>query len=51
VHGHALTMQTALRQSKAFTLNRYTQTATDELMAAQQMMVDAIFGAAALAIQ
>jgi hypothetical protein len=29
----------------------YTQTDSDELMAAQQMMVDAIFGAAGTAIQ
>ena len=44
--------QTALRQSNAaFTLSRYTQTDLDELMAAQQMMVDAIFGAAGNAIQ
>ena len=29
----------------------YTQTDSDELIAAQQMMVDAIFGAAGMAIQ
>ncbi len=46
------TAQTALRQSNAaFTLSRYTQTDSDELMAAQQMMVDAIFGAAGGSIQ
>ena len=46
------TAQTTLRQSNAaFTLSRYTQTDSDELMAAQQMMVDAIFGAAGTAIQ
>jgi integrase len=46
------TAQTALRQSNAaFTLSRYTQTDSDELMAAQQMMVDAIFGAAGSAVQ
>ena len=46
------TAQTSLRQSNAaFTLNRYTQTDSDELMAAQQMMVDAIFGKAQTAIQ
>ncbi len=46
------TAQTALRQSNAaFTLSRYTQTDTGELMAAQQMMVDAIFGASGTAIQ
>jgi integrase len=46
------TAQTTLRQSNAaFTLSRYTQTDTDELMAAQQMMVDAIFGAAGSAVQ
>jgi integrase len=46
------TAQTALRQSNAaFTPSRYTQTDSDELMAAQQMMVYAIFGAAGTAIQ
>jgi len=46
------TAQTTLRQSNAaFTLSRYTQPDSDELMAAQQMMVDAIFGAAGTAIQ
>ena len=45
------TAQTALRQSNtAFTLNRYTQTDTDELMAVQQMMLDAIFGTTRTAI-
>ena len=38
------TAQTALRQSNAaFTLNRYTQTDNDELVAAQMMMLDAVF--------
>lgn len=38
------TAQTALRQSNAaFTLNCYTQTDNDELVAAQNMMLDAIF--------
>ena len=38
------TAQTALRQSNAaFTLNRYTQTDSDELLAAQNLMLDAIF--------
>jgi hypothetical protein len=33
-----------LRQSKAsFTLDRYTQTDMDELVAAQELMLDAIF--------
>lgn len=42
------TAQTALRQSNAaFTLNRYTQTDKDELLAAQNMMLDAIFGSEA----
>jgi hypothetical protein len=41
-----------MRQSNAaFTLGRYTQMDTDELMAAKQMMVDAIFGATGTAIQ
>ena len=39
-----VTAQRMLRQSNAaFTLNRYTQTDMDELVAAQQMMLDAIF--------
>lgn len=38
------TAQTALRQSNAaFTLNCYTQTDNDELVAAQNLMLDAIF--------
>jgi len=38
------TAQTALRQSNvAFTLNRYTQTDNEELVAAQNLMLDAIF--------
>ena len=38
------TAQTALRQSNAaFTLNMYTQTDKEELVAAQNMMLDAIF--------
>jgi integrase len=38
------TAQTALRQSNAaFTLNCYTQTDNDELLAAQNLMLDAIF--------
>ena len=38
------TAQTALRQSNAaFTLNSYTQTDNDELLAAQKLMLDAIF--------
>jgi hypothetical protein len=46
------TAQTALRQSNvAFTLNRYTQTDNDELVAAQNLMLDAIFGSAAGVVQ
>jgi integrase len=46
------TAQTALRQSDArFTLNRYTQTDNDELLAAQNMMLDAIFDAETAAVQ
>lgn len=46
------TAQTALRQSNAaFTLSRYTQTDSEELLAAQQMMVDAIFGTTGKAVQ
>jgi hypothetical protein len=38
------TAQTALRQSNvAFTLNQYTQTDNEELVAAQNMMLDEIF--------
>jgi len=38
------TAQTALRQSNvAFTLNRYTQTDNEELIAAQNLMLEAIF--------
>jgi integrase len=38
------TAQTALRQSNAaFTLDKYTQTDNDELLAAQNLMLDAIF--------
>ena len=38
------TAQTALRQSNAaFTLNCYTQTDNDELLAAQNLMLDSIF--------
>ncbi len=44
--------KTALRQSNAaFTLNRYTQTDNDELVAAQNLMLDAIFGPEAGAVQ
>ena len=46
------TAQTALRQSNAaFTLNRYTQADNDELVAAQNMMLDAIFNTATEAVQ
>ncbi|MDR3724061.1 MAG: hypothetical protein P4K83_06190 [Terracidiphilus sp.] len=46
------TAQTTLRQSYvAFTLNKYTQTDTEELVVAQNMMLDAIFKAGRLAIQ
>jgi hypothetical protein len=46
------TAQTALRQSNAaFTLNRYTQAGNDELVAAQNMMLDAIFNTATEAVQ
>lgn len=46
------TAQTALRQSNAaFTLNRYTQTDNDELVAAQNMMLDAIFNTKAGVVQ
>jgi integrase len=46
------TAQTALRQSNvAFTLNKYTQTDNDELLAAQNLMLDAIFKPEARAVQ
>lgn len=46
------TAQTALRQSNvAFTLNKYTQTDNDELVAAQNLMLDAIFDTKAWAVQ
>jgi integrase len=46
------TAQTALRQSNvAFTLNCYTQTDNDELVAAQNLMLDAIFNTKTGAIQ
>lgn len=46
------TAQTALRQSNvAFTLNQYTQTDNDELVAAQNLMLDAIFASEAEVVQ
>ena len=46
------TAQTALRQSSVeFTLNQYTQTDNDELLAAQNLMLDAIFNAPPQAVQ
>ncbi len=46
------TAQTALRQSNAaFTLNKYTQTDNEELLAAQNMMIDAIFSASTGVVQ
>jgi integrase len=46
------TAQTALRQSNvAFTLNKYTQTDNDELLAAQNLMLDAIFSTEPRAVQ
>jgi len=46
------TAQTALRQSNAaFTLNRYTQTDNDELLAAQNLMLHAIFKTSTGAVQ
>jgi hypothetical protein len=46
------TAQTALRQSSVeFTLNKYTQTDNDELLAAQNLMLDAIFKTEPRAIQ
>jgi hypothetical protein len=45
-------VQTALRQSDvAFTLNKYTQTDNDELLAAQNLMLDAIFKTEPRAVQ
>jgi hypothetical protein len=41
-----------IRQSNAaFTLNCYTQTDNDELVAAQNLMLDAIFGSEAGVVQ
>jgi integrase len=46
------TAQTALRQSNvAFTLDKYTQTDNDELLAAQNLMLDAIFKTESQAVQ
>ena len=46
------TAQTALRQSDSrFTMDKYTQTDHDELMAAQNLMLDAIFKAEPGAVQ
>lgn len=46
------TVQTALRQSDvAFTLNQYTQTDNDELLAAQNLILDAIFKTEPRAVQ
>jgi len=46
------TAQTALRQSDSrFTLDKYTQTDKDELLAAQNLMLDAIFKTEPRAIQ
>jgi integrase len=46
------TAQTALRQSNAaFTLDKYTQTDNDELLAAQNLMLDAIFKTVPQAVQ
>jgi integrase len=46
------TAQTALRQSNAaFTLNKYTQTDNEELVAAQNMMLDAIFNTKTAVVQ
>ncbi|HEY3627440.1 MAG TPA: hypothetical protein VGL00_14200 [Terracidiphilus sp.] len=43
---------TALRQSNvAFTLDKYTQTDNDELLAAQNLMLDAILSTEAQAVQ
>jgi integrase len=44
--------QTALRQSSVeFTLNKYTQTDNNELLAAQNLMLDAIFKSEPRAVQ
>jgi hypothetical protein len=46
------TAQAALRQSSAaFTLDKYTQTDNDELLAAQNLMLDAIFNDPPEAVQ
>ncbi len=46
------TAQTALRQSNAaFTLDKYTQTDNEELLAAQNLMLDAIFKTVPQAVQ
>jgi integrase len=46
------TAQTALRQSSAkFTMEKYTQTDNDELLAAQNLMLDAIFKTEPRAVQ
>jgi integrase len=46
------TAQTALRQSSVeFTLNKYTQTDNHELLAAQNLMLDAIFSKQPQAVQ
>jgi integrase len=46
------TAQTALRQSNVvFTLNKYTQTDNDELLAAQNLMLDAIFNTESRVVQ
>lgn len=46
------TAQTALRQSSVeFTLNQYTQTDNEELLAAQNLMLDAIFNAPPQVVQ
>ena len=47
-----LDKSSALRQSNAaFTLNRYTQTDNEELVAAQNMVLDAIFSTTTGAVQ
>lgn len=46
------TAQTALRQSSVeFTLNKYTQTDNEELLTAQNLMLDAIFKTEPRAVQ
>jgi integrase len=46
------TAQTALRQSDSrFTMDKYTQTDHDELLAAQNLMLDAIFKTEPRAVQ